>query len=248
MVDVAPEGNYISTPVSNCPATSTKIEADGAVVAPEHGSAHELAKRIFDVVVSALLLLALSPLFAIIALFIKVRHPNTPVFFGVSAVGRGRRSFLVWKFSTMIRDAHLVQEKMLSDNPALREEWQNSVKLKNDPRILPGVGKFLRRTSLNELPQLYNVLIGEMSLVGPRPITVAEEELYLKFGGPEILRARYSVRPGMTGLWQISGRNDVAYADRIVYDRAYLADRSLTADLLILLKTVGVIIGRRGVY
>jgi exopolysaccharide production protein ExoY len=216
---------------------------------PPRGSPfYRASKRLFDIVFSAIALMVGSPFFLIIAIAIKRSYRDVPVFFAVDAVGRGRRNFRMWKFSTMIPNAHLVQEQMLRDDPVLAEEWKRSVKLKHDPRILPGVGNFLRRTSLNELPQFYNVLIGEMSLVGPRPITRQEEALYIEYGGVEILQQRYSVRPGVTGLWQINGRNGVPYAERIVYDRAYLAKPSFLADLRIILGTIQGIFRPVGAY
>jgi lipopolysaccharide/colanic/teichoic acid biosynthesis glycosyltransferase len=120
--------------------------------------------------------------------------------------------------------------------------------LKVDPRILPVIGSLLRRASLNELPQLFNVLRGEMSLVGPRPIRAHEEALYLRYGGPEMLHMRHSIRPGITGLWQVSGRNDVSYAERVQLDMQYLLNSSMINDLEILVKTCARLLRPFGAY
>jgi lipopolysaccharide/colanic/teichoic acid biosynthesis glycosyltransferase len=155
-------------------------------------------------------------------------------------VGLNGKLFRCLKFRTMYRESEQMLADLLRDNAEAREEWKRDQKLSNDPRITP-IGHFLRRTSLDELPQLFNVLRGEMVLVGPRPITVAE---LTRYGA---VRWYYlSVRPGITGLWQVSGRNDTTYEERVALDRNYVEKRSLWLDVQILIKTVGVVVSRDG--
>lgn len=186
-----------------------------------------------------LILLALSPLMLLVA-WLTWRKDGAPIFFAHYRVGRGGKLFRCLKFRTMYREAEQMLSDLLRDSPEAREEWQRDQKLSNDPRITP-VGHFLRRTSLDELPQLFNVLRGEMVLVGPRPITVAELTRYGR------VRWHYlSVRPGITGLWQVSGRNDTSYDERVALDRSYVEQRTMWLDLRILFKTVGVVLSRDG--
>lgn len=203
-----------------------------------------LAKRAFDIVMSAFGLIVLSPVFLAIAALIKLKYPSAPVFFGQKVEGRGGHSFLMWKFSTMVPNAHLVLDKLLAENEALRREWEETFKLKDDPRILPGIGNFLRRTSLNELPQLVNVLVGEMSLVGPRPVKTCELIQY--YGSAAQLYRR--IRPGITGLWQVRGRSDTTYEERVVYDEWYILNWSFWYDIVILLQTVWSVLSGKGAY
>jgi len=186
-----------------------------------------------------LLLLLSSPLMLLVA-WLTWRRDGVPVFFAHYRVGRDGRLFRCLKFRTMFREAEQMLANLLHDDPVALAEWNKDQKLRNDPRITP-VGHFLRRTSLDELPQLFNVLRGEMSLVGPRPITVAELTRYGR------VRWHYlSVRPGMTGLWQVSGRNNTSYDERVALDRRYVEQRSLWLDVCILVKTVGVVVARDG--
>lgn len=204
-----------------------------------------ILKRLFDFVFSALLLLLLSgPLIMCIALGIKLTSPG-PVFFQHHGrIGRSGRTFGAWKIRTMVLDADEVLKNHLASCPEAKAEWERDLKLKNDPRIIPGLGRFLRRTSLDELPQLYNVLKGEMSLVGPRPIYTAEEVEKFNEHYPMYLR----VRPGLTGLWQVSGRNNTSYEDRIRLDTYYVRNWSLWLDYFILLRTVRTVFLREGSY
>jgi exopolysaccharide production protein ExoY len=186
-----------------------------------------------------LLLVLLSPLMGAVAWLIW-RRDGAPVFFAHYRVGYNGKLFRCLKFRTMFRNSEQMLAELLSNDPNARAEWERYQKLTNDPRITP-VGSFLRRTSLDELPQLLNVLRGEMSLVGPRPITVAELTRYGR------VRWHYlCVRPGMTGLWQVSGRNNTSYEERVALDHRYVEHRSLWLDLRILLKTVGVVVARDG--
>lgn len=189
---------------------------------------------------AALLLLCLfSPLMLVIALLVA-RRDGMPIFFGHYRVGLNGKLFRCLKFRTMYRDSAQMLADLLRDDPIARAEWAQHNKLSRDPRITP-VGDFLRRTSLDELPQLINVLRGEMTLVGPRPITV--EEL-CRYGR---VRWNYlSVLPGMTGLWQVSGRSDTTYEERVALDLRYVEKRSVWLDAMILLKTVKVVLARDG--
>lgn len=199
-----------------------------------------LTKRVFDVVVSLLLLILLAPIMIWLAL--RVRSDGGPALFAHHRVGREGKTFPCFKFRSMVIDAPKRLEKLLESDPNLRAEWERDHKLKDDPRIST-VGHFLRRTSLDELPQLLNVLRGEMSLVGPRPIVTAELE---KYG--EDAEYFLMVRPGITGLWQVSGRNDVDYDTRVYLDTWYVKNWSLWYDIAILFKTVRVVLRRDGAY
>lgn len=199
-----------------------------------------VSKRCFDIVVSILLLFLLAPLF--LFLILKVRQSGGPAFFGHTRIGRQGRAFPCYKFRTMVPDSAAVLEKLLRESPEARIEWEREFKLKNDPRITD-IGDFLRRSSLDELPQLWNVLTGEMSLVGPRPVVADELEKYA-----EDVSYYLQVRPGMTGLWQVSGRNDVDYDTRVALDAWYVRNWSLWNDIVILLKTVKVVLARDGAY
>jgi len=186
-----------------------------------------------------LLLIALSPLMAIVS-FLIWRRDGAPVLFAHYRVGVDGKLFRCMKFRSMLRESEQVLADLLKNDPQARAEWERDQKLSNDPRIT-GIGHFLRRSSLDELPQLLNVLRGEMSLVGPRPITVAELTRYGK------VRWHYlSVRPGITGLWQVSGRNNTSYEERVALDQRYVEQRSLTMDVAILFKTVRVVLLREG--
>lgn len=199
-----------------------------------------LLKRLFDFV-AALLLLAIGwPVFAYLAW--KIRQDGGPAIFAHQRIGRGGKSFKCYKFRSMRIDAENQLRELLATDPAARIEWEKEFKLKNDPRI-SGVGHFLRRTSLDELPQLINVIKGEMSLVGPRPVIKAELARY----GDDV-DYFLMVRPGMTGLWQVSGRNDVGYDARVYLDTWYVKNWSLWYDIAILFKTIRVVLRRDGAY
>ncbi|GEA17244.1 undecaprenyl-phosphate galactose phosphotransferase WbaP [Moorella sp. E306M] len=198
-------------------------------------------KRAFDLAVGSVILLISAPLMAAIALAVKLDSPG-PVIFAHRRIGRGGREFKCYKFRTMVVNAEAVLQEYLRKDPALRAEWERDFKLKNDPRVTR-VGRFLRKTSLDELPQIFNVLKGEMSLVGPRPIIRKE---VLRFG--PYINDFYLVRPGITGLWQVSGRNDIDYPERVRLESWYVHNWSLWLDIIILIRTVGVVLARRGAY
>ncbi|HHY80982.1 MAG TPA: sugar transferase [Thermoanaerobacter sp.] len=198
-------------------------------------------KRLLDFSLSLFLIIILAPLFILISILIKLTSPG-PVFFKHKRLGLNGKVIEVYKFRTMIVNAEEVLQKILEENPVLKEEYEKTFKLKNDPRLTK-IGKFLRKTSLDELPQLFNVLKGDMSLVGPRPIVLEEIDKY-KEHGKYLLR----VLPGVTGLWQVSGRNDVDYEERVKMDMYYIMNWSLWLDINILFKTIPAVIKRSGAY
>jgi exopolysaccharide production protein ExoY len=203
------------------------------------GLLRDLAGALLQRGAAALLLLLFAPLMLWVAWRIW-RVDGAPLLYGGWRVGRGGRLFRCLKFRTMVLDAPAVLERLLRDYPAARAQWERDQKLDDDPRVTP-VGRFLRRSSLDELPQLFNVLRGDMALVGPRPITVPELERY------GAARWHYlNVLPGMTGLWQVSGRNDVSYGQRVQLDRSYVEQRTVLGDLQILLRTVKVVVNHDG--
>lgn len=198
-------------------------------------------KRGVDIVGAALLLVFFLPFFILIAVAIKAIHGG-PVFFRQDRIGMGGRMFPCLKFRSMHCDADRRLAACLAADPARRLEWAKDRKLRRDPRVL-FVGRFLRKSSLDELPQLLNVLRGDMSLVGPRPIVRDETKHY----GDDFVYY-LSLRPGITGLWQVSGRNDTTYAERVAFDVRYARGRTLMGDLAILLRTVVVVTTGRGAY
>ena len=203
-----------------------------------------LLKRLSDCFLASLLLMISSPLLMFMALWIKLTSPG-PIFFQHRGrIGRAGTTFGAWKIRTMVINADEILAEYLASNPEAQAEWYRDLKLKHDPRIIPGIGRFLRRTSLDELPQLWNVLKGEMSLVGPRPIYTAQEVEKFKELYPMYLR----VRPGLTGLWQVSGRNNTSYEDRVRLDTYYVRNWSLWLDFFILLRTVRTVLLREGSY
>lgn len=198
-------------------------------------------KRIFDVAIVSVGVLLASPLLIFIAAAIRFSSPG-PIFYSQERIGRHGRRFRAWKFRSMIPNADAVLKELLAKDPVLRAEWEADHKLKKDPRIT-WIGRFIRKTSLDELPQLWNIFRGEMSLVGPRPIVEAEVE---KYG--EYYEQYAAVTPGLTGLWQISGRNKTTYEQRIDFDAYYVRNWSLWLDLHILVSTVRVVLLREGAF
>jgi exopolysaccharide production protein ExoY len=198
-------------------------------------------KRSFDVVGSLAGLVVLSPLFLLIMLLVKRMDPG-PVFYGHARIGRGGQVFYCLKFRTMVENSDAVLRRYLASRPEARAEWTATRKLRNDPRVTL-VGEVLRKLSLDELPQLINVLRGEMSLVGPRPVVFEELEMYGN-SVPHYLRTR----PGLTGPWQVSGRSDVAYERRVALDRWYAENWTLWRDITIILRTIPAVLSARGSY
>jgi Undecaprenyl-phosphate galactose phosphotransferase WbaP len=199
------------------------------------------AKRFMDVSLVIAAGLILLPFLLVIALLVKISSPG-PVLYGHPRLGRRGKPFNAYKFRSMVMDADKKLKDLLESDPKLRAEWESGYKLKDDPRITK-IGKFLRRTSLDEFPQLINILLGDMSLVGPRPVVEAEAE---KYG--EDFRRIFSVKPGLTGLWQVSGRSDTDYTERISFDTYYLQSWSIWLDLWVLYKTPWVVVQGRGAY
>lgn len=198
-------------------------------------------KRISDLVIVSVGVLLASPLLLFIAAAVRWSSPG-PIFYSQERIGRHGRRFRAWKFRSMVPNADQVLKDLLAKDPAMRAEWEADHKLKKDPRIT-WIGRFIRKTSLDELPQLWNIFKGEMSLVGPRPIVEAEIE---KYG--EHYEQYAAVTPGLTGLWQISGRNKTTYQERIDFDAYYVRNWTLWFDLHILISTVRVVLLREGAF
>lgn len=196
-------------------------------------------KRFFDVVVALIATIVLAPVIVFIALWIAI-FDGAPVIYRHTRVGHNGRPFPCFKFRSMVVDGDLVLARHLRQNPSARAEWDATRKLTHDPRITP-IGRILRKTSLDELPQLLNVLRGEMSLVGPRPI-VSEE--MVRYGGN--IGYYLSARPGVTGEWQVSGRSDTSYESRVQLDRFYVTRWSILRDLYIIVATIPAVILQRG--
>ena len=203
-------------------------------------SPYSAGKRVLDVVGVIGLAAVFSPLILLIA--ILMRREGGSIIYKHRRIGRDGRAFECLKFRTMVPNADQVLRELLESDPAIKAEWVRDHKLRCDPRVTR-LGRFLRRTSLDELPQLWNVMRGEMSLVGPRP--VVREEL-LRYG--RNVRTYLSAKPGITGLWQVKGRNDTDYRRRVVLDTYYVRNQNLLLDLYILFKTTRVVLGGSGAY
>lgn len=202
---------------------------------------HLAAKRIIDLAIVLFTLPLVLPVSLIIALLVKITSPGS-ILYGHGRIGKNHKHIKCWKFRSMYKDADEKLESILKENPEMRRQWEKDRKIENDPRVTP-FGKFIRKTSLDELPQLINIFLGQMSFVGPRPVT--ESEL-ARYGD----NADYilSVTPGLSGMWQTSGRSDTAYEDRVVLDTYYIQNWSIWLDLWILIKTVWVVLGGKGAY
>lgn len=200
-----------------------------------HRGPYHVVKRVFDVIASAIALLILFPLFAVVSVFVAFSS-GFPVLFKQQRVGYLGKPFYIYKFRTMVRNA----EEILKARPDLLEEYKRNFKIENDPRISK-VGKVLRKYSLDELPQLLNVIKGDMSLVGPRPIVIPELE---KYGDHQDMYL--AMRPGCTGLWQCGGRSATTYEERIALDSEYFQKAGLRFDLYIIFRTVVAIVTARG--
>lgn len=203
---------------------------------------HLPLKRAFDIAFSVFALLFFFPLFLGLAIIIRLTSKG-PAIYAHERIGRGGKTFRCFKFRSMYADSDERLKELLKNNPEMKEEWDRSHKLKNDPRITP-IGKFIRKTSLDEFPQFLNVLKGDLSVVGPRPVVRAEVNKHLKEKAPKIL----SVRPGLTGIWQVSGRSNTTYAERIMMDEAYIDSHNLWLDIKLIAKTVPAMLSKRGAY
>jgi undecaprenyl-phosphate galactose phosphotransferase len=199
-----------------------------------------LIKKIFDIIVGSILLIILSIPMTIIALLIKINSKG-PAIFSQERIGSNDRPFRCYKFRTMYNDAEKRLNELLESNPEAKDEWEQYWKLKDDPRVTK-IGAFLRKTSLDELPQIFNVLKGDMSLVGPRPVTKKEIDEYYK----DSTKLCFGVPPGITGLWQVSGRSNTSYDQRIALDSWYVRNWNLWLDIVILFKTVKVVLNKEG--
>lgn len=215
--------------------------AGGQVSRQAKATAGLSASRVMDVLIALAVVLFTLPLLVLIAVTIKL-HDGGPALFGHTRIGRGGRNFRCLKFRSMVVDAEVRLQALLAADPSARREWEADQKLRDDPRVTP-LGAFLRKTSLDELPQVFNVLRGEMSIVGPRPIVQSE---VCRYG--RAFKHYCSVPPGITGLWQVSGRNDVSYRRRVALDRVYAKSKCLRTDLMIIAKTVPAVLLRSGSY
>jgi exopolysaccharide biosynthesis polyprenyl glycosylphosphotransferase len=206
----------------------------------EYGSLtlYSVLKRAIDIIGSIVGLILLSPLFVIIAILIKWDDPRGPVFFYQTRIGKNEMPFRIYKFRSMCTDAENKLKELLDKNDISGAMF----KMKEDPRITK-VGKFIRRTSIDELPQFFNVLRGEMSLVGPRPPSSREVNDYTSYD-----KKRLTVTPGCTGLWQVSGRNNLSFKEMVELDLAYIENRNIWFDIKIILKTMKTVISSKGAY
>lgn len=221
-----PEQN---APTLQVPRTESKFALGGRL------------KRITDIVLASVAMIAFSPLFLMVAYSVK-RTSSGPLFYGHKRIGLGGKEFKCLKFRTMCVNGDAVLRRYFDANPEALVEWQETHKLKNDPRVTR-IGRVLRRYSVDELPQLLNVIKGDMSVVGPRPVVT--EEL-LRYG--DAAQLYYSARPGITGLWQVSGRSDTSYETRVELDTVYVENWSLAADCRIMIRTIPAVIGSSGSY
>ena len=200
-----------------------------------------IAKRIFDVALALMAIILLSPLLLAVGLAVKLSDRG-PAFFGPTRVGYSGREFKCWKFRSMLPDSSDLLKAHLVRNPQAAHEWKQNQKLTHDPRVTP-LGHFLRIYSVDELPQLFNILSGDMSFVGPRPIEWTEQSRY-----GQSLRHYLGSRPGLTGLWQVSGRSNSSYRKRVAFDRYYVTHWSMLADIILIFRTVPVAINGTGSY
>jgi hypothetical protein len=199
------------------------------------------AKRLIDLLLIVLSFPIVLPVCAVVSLIIKLTSPG-PVFYGHLRVGKNGKSIKCWKFRSMCQDADKKLDEILAHNPEMQKQWERDRKLVDDPRVT-AVGKFIRKTSIDELPQFLNILTGEMSFIGPRPVTQGE---LVKYGE----QADYilSVTPGLSGMWQTSGRSDTEYEERITLDTYYIQNWSIWLDIWLIIKTVWVVFKRKGAY
>lgn len=228
-------------PAANAQRTAARLLIDPDILTWRRPVLGGWAKRTFDLIGAATALVIVAPILMIIAILIKMQDGG-PVLYRQNRIGSRGKSFGCLKFRSMVLDADVRLNQHLSRNPDAAAEWRRSRKLIDDPRVTP-LGAFMRATSLDELPQLFNVISGEMSLVGPRPIVEDELERY---GRDRIYY--FSARPGLTGLWQVAGRSNASYARRVAFDKDYIRRWSLSKDISICLRTVGVVLLRRGAY
>ncbi len=203
----------------------------------------KLIKRSFDIFASSFGIVVLGLLIAFVYISKKLRGSDTPLFYTGERIGVGGKRFHCLKFTTMHNDGDKILAELLAKDEKAKEEWDNFHKLKNDPRIDGVLSQILRKTSLDEIPQIWNIFVGDMSLIGPRPIIPEQIKDYGEF-----FPYYTSIRPGLTGLWQVSGRNETSFKQRIYWDTWYIKNWSLWTDVVILFKTVMVVLTRRGAF
>ncbi len=231
--------HFDGKPSTDLDLASSRRVAEAVTIAPTAPKFYfGLPKRMFDICLALLISPLLVPVIAV--LWFLVRLDGGPGFFGHTRVGKDGKAFKCYKLRSMVPDAEARLKAYLAANPAAAEQWKRDFKLDNDPRITR-LGNILRKTSLDELPQLWNVLTGEMTFVGPRPVTTPEMMLYGARAG--IYKA---LRPGITGLWQVSGRNSVSYDQRVEMDEDYFRNGSFGMDVMIILKTAAAVVNRTG--
>lgn len=240
-VDVIP--NLVAVPMSNVTAESF-FDAKIMVLHIRNNLAspwNQMLKRLYDIVLSFIGIVILLPFFLILGILIKIDSPG-PCIYKRWVVGKNKHKFGFYKFRTMCINADEVLRDLLNSNQEAREEFNKYYKLRDDPRITR-LGKFLRKTSLDELPQLFNVLLGQMSLIGPRPITENEVPRYGNY-----IYEYFKVRPGISGLWQVSGRSNIDYQERVQMDTWYVHNWSVWLDMVLLWRTVAVVVKHKGAY
>jgi exopolysaccharide production protein ExoY len=211
---------------------------------------HDPLKRVFDILFSSAVIVLFSPVFILIALLVKLTSPG-PILYKSVRLGRGGKVIYCWKFRSMFHDADERLNQLISSNPRLRAEWEQFQKLKKDPRITM-IGQFLRKTSLDEWPQFWNVLKGDLSIVSPRPPVLMgppdqfAEEIRKWYGvsAGKIL----SIRPGLTGVWQISGRSEISFDERVRLEEVYAETRSFWKDVILIIKTIPAVLFSKGAY
>ena len=202
---------------------------------------NRIMKRVFDIVATACGGIFILPFMLIIAIIIYL-DSGGPIIYKQKRVGRNGKEFNFYKFRSMVKNADMILEEYLNTHEDEKKEWQKNFKLKNDPRVTK-IGKIIRKTSIDELPQLWNVLIGDMSLVGPRPLLPNEVERYSSY-----IEDYKLVLPGLTGVWQVSGRSDTTFEERVIMDSWYIHNWSVWIDIVYLLKTVLVVVKSKGAY
>lgn len=206
---------------------------------PESGAYTYFGKRLFDLVLAIVALPAILPALALI--WLAIRRESGAAMFVQERIGRGGKVFRCYKFCTMVENADRILQELCDNDPVAAAEWDLNQKLSYDPRVTR-IGKVLRATSLDELPQIFNVLKGEMSFVGPRPFMVEQQKLYIAAGG----NAYFKLRPGITGTWQLEGRGKTSFIARIRYDNDYFTRLSFVSDVRMILRTVAVVFNRTG--
>ncbi|MDM9646370.1 sugar transferase [Rhizobium sp. S163] len=224
--------------------TQLRLESAPQLGIGKRGSGSALggvAKYILDTTLAVAGLVVLLPMIAMLIVIVLMLQ-GRPVFIAHRRIGKNGVMFACLKFRTMVINADQVLTRHLADNPRSREEWNATRKLRKDPRVTP-FGAIMRKSSVDEIPQLLNIILGNMSLVGPRPIAAGEAELY------GVHYADYiKVRPGLTGLWQVSGRNETTYGERVQLDVRYIRERTILGDLAILIRTIPAVLRSRGSY